>query len=535
MKTLLVAVNSKYIHSSLSVWYLRAVCPEAQVFECTINQNAEDVYAQIMAENPDVLGFSCYIYNISFVDRLMHLLRESAPQVKIVLGGPEVSPHPEDYVSRADHIITGEGEQAFCRLIEQLSRGEMPEKIIHGTPQVVLKSPYTTEYFEMLNSRIAYFESSRGCPFSCAFCLSGASEAVRFFDLEDSLTRLVLLANSGTKTIKFVDRTFNCNAQRAYDMWEFIIDSTDIPPDVCFHFEIGADLLEQRHIELLVRAPVGKIQLEIGLQSFNESTLRAVQRKTDVKRLVQNIKSLVELGNMHIHTDLIIGLPYEDAGSFKDSFNATYKLGANMLQVGFLKLLYGSVLREKAAEYGIEYESEAPYVVTSTAHMSNEEIKSLILFEDAVERVYNSGRFTRTLKYVFEQTGMSAFDIFFGLAEFVGGVRNISLEQYTELMYRYFCKLTDESTLRDIMCLDALETNNSGNLPECLKIYDVDLKRAKAQAEAFSPRERGVKRAVQILYSTRQIAFCDYLEPHRITGRYTSKTIKFQPKEESDK
>ncbi len=423
-------LNSKYIHSSLAPWCLSAgvdtYCgPEifAEVVEGTINERLEDVAQRILALNPQVIGFSCYIWNISATKELIRLVKSRLPGAVVALGGPEVSYCAEkllDGEPEVQYVLSGEGEKPFALLLNAISRGETPENIPGVcyrrdgqavtvppcTPEDDPPSPYTSKYLSALKGRIAYLETSRGCPYSCAFCLSGRCGSARFFDLDRAKKELLLLARSGAKTVKLVDRTFNANRRRAIELFRFIIENygTAIPAGVCFHFEIAGDLLDEETLSLLAQAPVGAMQLEIGLQSFNPKTLAAINRKTDVERLKENIRRLIANSNMHIHIDLIAGLPYEDFASFTESFNTAYSLGPNMLQLGFLKLLYGAPMRENPAEFPCRYNGQPPYEVTQTPWLSEEELLRLHHTEDALERLYNSGRFRRTLSYLLEKS-----------------------------------------------------------------------------------------------------------------------------------
>ncbi|MDD4049104.1 MAG: DUF4080 domain-containing protein, partial [Clostridia bacterium] len=447
------------------------------------------------------------------------------------------------------YVISGEGEKPFALLLNDLLHNEdvrnIPgvcyrkgKQIVVAPPNIAAEdppSPYTKQYFDALKGRIAYLETSRGCPYSCAFCLSGRCGNVRFFDLERAKKEMLLLANSGTKTVKLVDRTFNCNPKRAFELYRFIIQNygTAIPQGVCFHFEIAGDILDQETISLLATAPVGAMQLEIGLQSFNAKTLTAVNRKTDVECLENNIKRLVANANMHIHIDLIAGLPYEDLNSFADSFNIAYDIKPNMLQMGFLKLLFGAPMREEPENFPCTYTQHPPYEVTQTPWLSSEELLYLHYTEDALERLYNSGRFRRTLEYLLEKSGYTPFELFSRFGEFaVGrGTQRISLDDYTALIFEYFSRQSgiDSTALRDVMVCDRFATNSSGRLPVVLRNFDPALKSAINELkknEATRP-QKGVKRGYALLYSEQCLVYVDYQEKNIITGEYP--LFKFYP------
>lgn len=518
MKCVLTAVNSKYIHSSLAVWYLHAALPQSTVLEFTINQDPQAVLAQILAEKPDLLGFSCYIWNISYIKALLPQIRAALPQCTLVLGGPEVSHNPEDYSGLAHHVICGYGEQALVDLYDKLCRKEPCPAILHGSCGQVPPDPYTNDYFAALGGRIAYLEGSRGCPFTCGFCLSGIDEQPLYFPIEQVQERIVRLANSGTKTIKFVDRTFNAHKSRAAQLWRFILNCPDIPEGVCFHFEIGADLLTQEHLDILRQAPAGKFQLEIGLQSFHTPTLAAVQRKTAVDKSVDNIGLLVDNSNMHIHIDLIVGLPYESFFEFRNSFNTAYGLGAHMLQMGFLKLLHGSALRRDANNYAMDYSADPPYEIRSLDCMSGREIAQLKLLEDVLERLYNSGRFSRTLAFLLQAEATTPFDLFLNISQGISYNYGISLDDFTELLYNYFQR--HGQPLRDALVQDRLAWDNTGLLPRCLHVEDGRLSQEKKAIARANPPKKGVRRGVALLYATGQAVWCDYVRPHPVTGYY---------------
>ncbi|HHW48406.1 MAG TPA: B12-binding domain-containing radical SAM protein, partial [Clostridiaceae bacterium] len=390
MRTVLVALNSKYIHSSLAPWYLKAACGdgcgEIIVLEYTINDDIENVLGEIYSLKPDVAAFSCYIWNIGKALRLSENLKKVLPSVKIVLGGPEVSFDAEKIMEEnqfIDYIITGEGEAAFKSLLTALKDlKDEPEKsllssigslvyrfdgnIFSNNPCELIKdldqipSPYTGEMLASTSDKVVYFESSRGCPFSCSYCLSSTIDGVRHFSLDRVKSELFKLIKAGVKLVKFVDRTFNCNKARAKEIFKFVIEHGE---NTAFHFEAAADLFDDEMIEMLSQAPSGRIQFEIGIQSTNMQTLAAVNRKSNLDRVFDNVRKLRQHGNIHLHLDLIAGLPYEDFCSFKTSFDAVYSLKPHNLQLGFLKMLKGSKIRREAYKYSYNYRSYPPYEV----------------------------------------------------------------------------------------------------------------------------------------------------------------------------
>lgn len=553
-------LNSKYIHSSLAPWCLlagvRAYCEngiDAEVAEGTINEPVENAAQRILEKGPQVIGLCCYIWNITQTKRLMRLIKERLPNSVIILGGPEVSYCAEKVLREeplADYVISGEGERPFALLLNALKSNQeisdIPGLCYRKNGQFVCSepyipeeeppNPYTQEYLNALKGRIAYLETSRGCPYRCAFCLSGRCGGARFYGMERAKKELLLLANSGTQTVKFVDRTFNANRSRAIELFHFIIDNygSAIPKGVCFHFEIAGDILDDETIALLAKVPLGAIQLEIGLQSFHEQTLSAIHRKTDTERLKNNIARLLQKGNMHIHIDLIAGLPYEDLSLFAKSFHIAYALKPNMLQLGFLKLLYGAPMREEPQQYPCTYSEAPPYEVTSTPWISQQELQKLHSAEDALERLYNSGRFRGTLDYILKQTGKLPFHLFWEFGQFCAEkmVQNIPLDAYTALVFDYFSGQNgvERAVLRDMMVCDRLASNASGKLPAALRVRDKRLKHMilrLEQNEQTRPKP-GVKRGAAILYTESCIVYADYRETNKnpVTGAYPLVKIK---------
>ena len=545
MKMILCSINSKYIHSSLAVWYLKASLADVEnvdctVVEATINDKTNMIYERIAAEHADMVCFSTYIWNKLLVLELSKRIKAEC-NAQILLGGPEVSYNAKEIMSEnlfVDYIISGEGEHA----IRELAKGTAPNEIkgllyrngedVYEKEPCILNidppNPYTNEYFERLNGRIAYIETSRGCPFKCAFCLSGRCGGVRFFDIERSKENIIKLANSGTQTVKFIDRTFNANRARAKELFEFIINSygSTIPKGVCFHFEIEGELLDNETIEVLKKAPNGLIQFEIGVQSFNPDTLKAIERKSNLELLCENIRRVVALGNIHTHVDLIVGLPNEDLKSFKRSFDLAYELNPHMLQVGFLKLLHGTKMRDENGEK-CQFSHTPPYEIAENESLTAEELSILHNFEDVVERLYNSRRFGMTCEYL-KNKFESAFDMYMGLAKYLKDINaHNGLDEFTESVYNYFSKIENvcSAELRDCLAIDRLATNRMGALPEFLKNHSPSLKRVLNELEKNESTKRtiGVKRAATVLMSKPVLAYVDYTERDYVTNRFLVK------------
>lgn len=555
MKVIFSTLNSKYIHSSLAPWCLftacRSYCKEEhsiKVLEGTVNENQESLFEKIKAERADAITFSCYIWNIERVIFLCEKIKSDNPGTVIILGGPEVAYNQKEVLescSFVDYVLSGEGETILPGLLDFISSGLLPDELdgvsFIDNGELIIKnevigegfsypSPYCEEYLSSLNGRLAYIESSRGCPFNCAYCLSGRCGKVKFKSLEQTKEEILLLAASGTKTVKFVDRTFNCNNARAVEILRFINDNHGkvIPKGVCFHFEISADILKDSFIEEVSRAPEGLFQFEIGIQSINKATLEAIGRKSDLNKLCENIKKLVSLRNCHIHTDLIAGLPEESLESFIDGFNKSHALGADMLQLGFLKLLHGSPLRDSADVYPCIFSPGPPYEIIETPTMSAADLDILRTVEKEVDRLHNSGRFRRTLDYIFGVTDFTPFELYLFLGKALTD-KSLPLDRYTDTLYGILSRLdgVDPQVLRDRMLLDRLATNNSGVIPRSLYIDDPRLKKAKHRLALTYPIEKGTGRSVAILYSEGKVIFCDYGKEKSSFGEYSVREENF--------
>ena len=538
MKVLICCLNSKYIHASLAPWCLLSGVKafakndyDIKVLESTINANLHDFAQKIISENPQVISFSCYIWNITQTLEICKEIKEKL-DCKIILGGPEVAYRPKDVLEKYDYIdfvLSGEGEWNFPLLLDNINgdlitvdgltyrkKNEIitiSEKEYNETPP----SPYSDDFYNNLKGRIAYIETSRGCPYRCAFCLSGRCSKLRFFDLDQVEKDIINLANSGTQTLKFVDRTFNANSKRANEILTFIKENygTKIPQNICFHFEIAGDILTEETLEILSQMPIGAVQLEIGMQSFNEDTLKKINRKTNTEKLIKNIKKLLEFGNMHIHIDLIAGLTGEDLESFKNSFNIGYSLKAHMLQMGFLKLLYGADMRENPQDFPCEYTENPPYEVISTPWISADEMKTLKNCEDAVDRLYNSGRFLFTLDYLIDEMGISPFDLFNDFGNSVDGT-NMRLSDYAVKVYEYFKNQCDEQVLREKILCDLLSCSSSVQIPEIFKIRDPLYKKVKKHF--IENVNKNMK--IAILYSKNEIFAVNQSKNKDFHGRY---------------
>lgn len=420
MKILLAACNAKYIHSNLAVYDLKAYSSDYDehviLREYTINQPKDEILKDIYSSGADVVCFSCYIWNISFVRELIRDLVKILPKTAFWAGGPEVSYDAEKFLTEMPEmtgVMVGEGEKTFHDLLEFYIDGKdsleeisgiayrTGDKIIHnGWRELMDLSaiPFVYEHLEKFENRIIYYESSRGCPFSCSYCLSSIDKKLRFRDLELVKKELQFFLDHRVPQVKFVDRTFNCKHEHAMTIWKYILEHDNGVTN--FHFEISADLLREEEMELMSQMRPGLIQLEIGVQSTNPETIRAIHRHMDLKKLEHCVNRVHSFRNIHQHLDLIAGLPYEDYDIFHQSFNDVYQMKPDQLQLGFLKVLKGSLMQKEAEGYGIVYKEKEPYEVLSTNWLTYGEVLKLKMVESMVEVYYNSGQFWHTLEYL---------------------------------------------------------------------------------------------------------------------------------------
>ena len=420
MRILLAACNAKYIHSNLAVYDLKAYSSDydEQVLlrEYTINQPKDEILKDIYGSGADVVCFSCYIWNISFVRELIRDLAKILPETDFWAGGPEVSYDAEKFLTEMPEmtgVMVGEGERTFHDLLEFYIDGKgclekisgiayrNGDKICHnGWRELMDLSaiPFVYEHLENFENRIIYYESSRGCPFSCSYCLSSIDKKLRFRDLELVKKELQFFLDHKVPQVKFVDRTFNCKHDHAMTIWKYILEHDNGVTN--FHFEISADLLREEEMELMKHMRPGLIQLEIGVQSTNPETIRAIHRHMDLDKLEQCVERVHSFRNIHQHLDLIAGLPYEDYDTFHRSFNDVYRMKPDQLQLGFLKVLKGSRMQKEAEGYGIVHKEKEPYEVLSTNWLTYREVLKLKMVESMVEVYYNSGQFWHTLEYL---------------------------------------------------------------------------------------------------------------------------------------
>ena len=467
MNVVLSTLNSKFIHSSLALRYLKAY-GEAHgqaydIVEYTINMPVLHILSDITEHDIDVLGFACYIWNIEMTLHVVDMVKAVRPDIKIVLGGPEVSFTADELLERCpniDYIVQGEGEEAFHDLVTALQlgndgldpvipgvRGRRDGSILGSLEAVEVSDlssipfPYTEEDMDDLEHKIIYYESSRGCPFSCQYCLSGNKNTVRFFPQERTLEELQWFIDHGVKQVKFVDRTFNCAPHHHRPLMEFMRDSDT---DMNFHLEMEPELMTEWETNILCETPPGRIQIEVGVQSTHKKTLDAINRYNDWPYIQKSIRPIIQAGRTHVHMDLIVGLPHEDFKRFGQSFNDLFSLQPHALQIGFLKLLKGSGVR-RMREYKYVADPLAPYEVLSTHVLPYDDVRFLKYFEDVFERFYNSERFRTTFGYIGQQLIHGETDAFTYFCDMTRawlkeGNHKVNLKDIDqiEFLYRFF-------------------------------------------------------------------------------------------------
>ena len=504
MKVLLTAVNAKYIHSNPAVYSLQkfvtAYAPEygrnVELAEFTINHYADDILQEIYRRRPDVVAFSCYIWNLQMIERVLEDLPRVLPEVQIWAGGPEVSYDAPEFLKKHDcmtGVMMGEGEETFLELMEywhgkkKLNEipgitwrdGEGEIKVQPGRPLLDMnRIPFLYDELDDFEHRIIYYESSRGCPFSCSYCLSSIDKSVRFRDAQTVVKELQFFLDRKVPQVKFVDRTFNCRHSHALTIWNYIREHDNGITN--FHFEIAADLLNEEELALLNTMRPGLVQLEIGVQSTNQKTIEAIDRVMDFSHLCSVVKRVQSGHNIHQHLDLIAGLPWENFDSFRQSFNDVYHLYPDQLQLGFLKVLKGSRMQEKAEEYGIVYHSDPVYEVFYTNWISYQEILELKQIEDMVEVYYNSGQFPNTIRHL-EKEFCDPFTMYQRMAAFYGqqgwwGQSHSRMQRF-EMLREFIHSISENRIYDELLLLDLYLRENSKSRPK----WAPDLQNEKKQ------------------------------------------------------
>lgn len=540
MKILLVACNAKYIHSNLAVYDLQAYASDYAdhivLKEYTINQQKDDIMRDIYLEHPDVVCVSCYIWNLSFVKELMADLIKILPGADFWAGGPEVSYDAEKFLTENSEfkgVMVGEGEETFKELagyyVEKNPQDlknmtgicyRDGDQIIHnGWRQIMDLSsiPFIYKDLSEFKNRIIYYESSRGCPFSCSYCLSSIDKKLRFRDTETVKKELQFFIDNKVPQVKFVDRTFNCKHDHAMAIWKYINEHDNGVTN--FHFEISADLLREEELQEMSTMRPGLIQLEIGVQSTNPDTIKAIHRTMDFEKLKGIVDRIHSFGNIHQHLDLIAGLPYEDYDSFRHSFNDVYALKPQQLQLGFLKVLKGSHMMEMCREYGIVYKTQEPYEVLSTKWLDYDHVLKLKTVENMVEVYYNNGQFQNTLEYL-ENFFQDAFSIYERLGSFYmekgyGDVSHTRMRRY-EILLEFLEDVPEISMdqVKDQMVYDLYLRENLKSRPGFAR----DQKPFERQVWDFRKREKVAKNAHVEVFADGTVLLFNYADRDPLTN-----------------
>ena len=543
LRLTLTGLSSQYIHMPLAPFCLKKAvdegCPEVVTTICDLNINdtQEDLLARVLATEPDVLGISVYIWNRLCAAQLIRRVKALKPEMIVIVGGPEVSFSVEETFREMpiDYLLRGAGEESLPALLKAITGGgdvsDVPGCCFRKgeTLRISLPAPtpaprsdlYDDSWHDALNGRMAYVETSRGCPFACAFCLSGhryETHMVQFMPVEEALALLIRIGNSGCDTVKLIDRTFNCHKARTMALIRGLIKAKTEGRigEVCYHFEVAADLFDDEALELLASAPAGLFQMEAGLQSFNAATLDACNRHTDMARLADRIQRLIVPNNIHLHIDLIAGLPEEDFATFGRSFDQAFALRPHQLQLGFLKFIHGSQLR--STDWGARFAPDPPYEVLSTLWMTYGELRRLHDAAEAVERIHNSGRFALSEKLALD-TGIRPYELYLLLGEKMAARQGRwSLDHLTRLVYDTFLSLgVKQNALREAMILDRLATDNTGYLPPFLQTSDTAA--LKAAARAFREAHPEIRNPRVALLSDGMAAAAVWTKKHPVTQR----------------
>lgn len=551
MNIVLTAINAKYIHSNLAVYSLRAYAAayknEISIAEYTINQQMDDVLMDLYKKKPDVLCFSCYIWNISYVEDLIREIKKLFPNLPIWVGGPEVSYDAKDVLERLPEltgVMMGEGEATFLELMEYYYQEKQSLSGIQGITyrnengEIVQNKwrktidlstvPFVYNDIEDFKNKIIYYESSRGCPFSCSYCLSSVDKCLRFRDLDLVKKELQFFIDEEVPQVKFVDRTFNCNHKHAMEIWKYLMEHDKGITN--FHFEVAADLLNEEEIQLIEQMRPGLIQLEIGVQSTNEKTIGEIRRTMRFSEVARIVKRINQKQNIHQHLDLIAGLPYENMESFQKSFDDVYRLRPEQLQLGFLKVLKGSYMEEQKEQYGLVYKSKPPYEVLYTNWLSYEDVLQLKMVEDMVEVYYNSGQFVYTLRRL-ETRFASAFDLYKSLGEYYEkhGLHLVSHSRISryEILLDFISQLQtgEEDLYRELLTLDLYLRENVKNRPAFAGDYTVS-KEMKRQFPKNVHLEKFMYDVMGNCEKNEQIFLFDYENRSKLTHQASCKKVQ---------
>ncbi len=559
LKILLTAINAKYIHSNLAVYSLHSYAvnhhkeyqEEIEIAEYTINQQVDEILMDLYKKKPDVLCLSCYIWNIQYVKQLLPEIHKILPETEIWLGGPEVSYDVRKEMNEFPQlrgVMCGEGEVTFLELAEHYHGTGKELKEIAGIcyregdeiiqtelrPVTDLSTiPFVYEDIDKFKNKIIYYESSRGCPFSCSYCLSSIDKCLRFRDLELVKKELQYFIDNEIPQVKFVDRTFNCNHKHAMEIWTYLLEHDNGKTN--FHFEVAADLLNKEEIALIAQMRPGLIQLEIGVQSTNPKTVKEIHRTMKFEKVSEIVKQIQSVGNIHQHLDLIAGLPYEDYESFRKSFNDVYALRPEQLQLGFLKVLKGSYMEEQTENYELVYQNRPPYEVLSTKWLPYEDVIRLKGVEEMVEVHYNSGQFVNTLELL-ETEFVDAFTMFEALRDYyeendLNGVSHTRIARY-EILYQFALEKAPEKKelYRERLTYDLYLRENVKNRPtfagestvskeEATEIYDREAETHELLPDYTKYDKRQLRKMTHLERVDGRILLFDYQNRSKLTNQ----------------
>ena len=559
LKILLTAINAKYIHSNLAVYSLHSYAvdhhkeyqEEIEIAEYTINQQVDEILMDLYKKKPDVLCLSCYIWNIQYVKQLLPEIHKILPETEIWLGGPEVSYDVRKEMNEFPQlrgVMCGEGEVTFLELAEHYHGTGKELKEIAGIcyregdeiiqtelrPVTDLSTiPFVYEDIDKFKNKIIYYESSRGCPFSCSYCLSSIDKCLRFRDLELVKKELQYFIDNEIPQVKFVDRTFNCNHKHAMEIWTYLLEHDNGKTN--FHFEVAADLLNKEEIALIAQMRPGLIQLEIGVQSTNPKTVKEIHRTMKFEKVSEIVKQIQSVGNIHQHLDLIAGLPYEDYESFRKSFNDVYALRPEQLQLGFLKVLKGSYMEEQTENYELVYQNRPPYEVLSTKWLPYEDVIRLKGVEEMVEVHYNSGQFVNTLELL-ESEFADAFTMFEALRDYyeehdLNGISHTRIARY-EILYQFALENAPEKQelYREKLTYDLYLRENVKNRPafagestvskeEAAEIYDREAETHELLPDYTKYDKRQLRKMTHLERVDGKILLFDYQNRSKLTNQ----------------
>ncbi|WP_127836334.1 B12-binding domain-containing radical SAM protein [Clostridium prolinivorans] len=493
MKIALIGINSKFIHINLAIRYLKAYTNDldydCKIMEFSINDRLERILREILDEKPDIAAFSCYIWNLEYVLKIADLIKLIDKNIKILYGGPEVSYESKSFLENnpGDYLIEGEGEETFREFVYNIiNKKEIfnikglytkyGNNVIYGGKRNLMDInklifPYDDDMD--LNNKIVYYESSRGCPFNCKYCLSSTIRGVRFLNIERVKKELKFFIDKKVKLVKFVDRTFNCSREFSMEIWNYLIN---LDTNTTFHFEISADILNDKQINLLKKAPKGRFQFEIGVQTTNDNVLKNINRYVKFEKIKNQVLEIKKIGSIKQHLDLIAGLPGENFESFKKSFNDLYSIYPDEIQLGFLKVLKGSLMKEEAEMWGITYSPYPPYEVLKTRDISYDEIQILKRTEEIVDKYFNSQKFKSIINY-FIPKFKTPFDFYSNLGEFFNNKgyfkRNLSSVDYYKVFLEFNSEVLkeDNEVLKEIIKFEYLKYNRKKWIPEFLTRY----------------------------------------------------------------